>query len=335
MRPGILSICTLSLVLTLVLPLAAEAQSLGGIGEISPSFTLSATPQYPAPFSNATISFLSSSLDLTNATVSVSVNGKNIYKGAVQPVVVTLGKAGSITKVSATVSAGGVDYNQTLSIQPQDVVLVLEPISSAPPLYPGKPLVPLEGDTRIVAMTNMKSAGGKAIDPSALSYSWTVDDTQIANSSGIGKSTIIVASPLQYRARSVSVAITSRDGSQVGGASLSLSPQDPSIRIYENDPLLGIRFDHALPGSYTIKGAESTLYAAPFSIPTTGGTPLIQWFLDGSPVQTGYSITLRPTGSGQGNASLSLTASAGQYTTAASTLSLIFGAKPGTNFFGL
>ena len=142
-------------------------------------------------------------------------------------------------------------------------------------------------------MANFRTTGGTALDPSTLSYKWTVDDTQIANSSGIGKNVVIVASPLQYRARTVSVAIASRDGSLVGGDSLSLSPQEPSVRIYENDPLLGIRFDRALVNTFTITGAESTLYGAPFSVPTTYGAPFLQWFVNSIAAQTGSSITLR------------------------------------------
>lgn len=316
-------------------PILAGAQSLGDLGGIGSSFTLSVAPQYPAPYGKATLSFLSSSLDLINATVTVTANGKKIYKGSVQPVAVTLGRGGEVMNVTATISSGGVNYSQTLSIQPQEVALIAEPISSAPPLYPGKPLVPLEGSVRVVAVANLKNASGKSLEPATLAYSWTVDGVQIANSSGIGKEAIMVASPLQYRERTVSVVVMSANGSLVGGASLSLSPLEPSVQIYENDPLLGILYDHALSGGYTIAGAESTLYAAPFSLPTTSGAPLIRWFLNGNAAQTGSSITLRPTGSGEGSASLSLVASAGSYTTATTNLSLSFGAKPGSNFFGL
>lgn len=320
----------------LLLPLAVSAQSSGGLfGNTGETFTISATPQYPAPLSVATLSFLSNSLDLANATLTVSVNGKNIYQGAVQPVSVTLGKAGFITNVAATISAGGTNYKQTLSIQPQDVALIAEPISSSPPLYPGKSSVPLEGDVRVVAVANFRSASGQVLNPAALSYSWTVDDTKIADSSGIGKEAIMVASPLQYRARNVSVAAMNSDGTLVGGASLSLMPLDPSVRIYENDPLLGIRYDRALSDTYAINGSEATLYAAPFSFPTTSGAPLLQWFLNGSAAQTGNSITLRPTGSGQGGASLSLISSSGSFTTATANLSLSFGTSPSLNLFGL
>jgi len=326
----------LILAIAFLLPLTGSAQIFSdlGVGDLS-SFSVSATPQYPAPYGTVTLSFLSSSLDLANATLGVSVNGKSIYQGSVRPVAVTLGKAGSVTNVVATVSVSGAEYTQELSIQPQDIALVVEPIASVPPLYPGKSSVPPEGSVRVVAMANLKNANGVSLNPSVLSYSWTVSGARIANASGIGKTTILVASPLQYRARDISVAIMSTDGSQVGGAFISITAAEPSVRIYENDSLLGIRFDRALAGEYAIAGAESTLYAAPFSFPTTQGAPLLQWFLNGASAQTGNSITLRPTGDGQGSASLSVVASAGDYTTAMANLSLSFGDKPSTNFFGL
>jgi hypothetical protein len=235
-----------------------------------------------------------------------------------------------------TVSSGGADYSKTLTIQPQEVSLIAEPIASVPVLYPGKSLIPLEGDARIVAVANVRDAAGKIIDPANLSYSWTVDNTRIANSSGIGKQSILVASPTQYRNRTVSVIVQSQNGSLVGGDSLAMNPSAPTLRVYENDPLLGIRFDHALSDSYSITGSESSLFAAPFSFPTTNGLPALQWFLNGTPAQIGNSITLRPAGSGQGSASLSLTASGGTSSVASAALSLIFGSKPSTNLlFGL
>ena len=323
--------------LALLLPIIASAQALGGSlgGAENGSFSVSVNPQYPAPYSQATLSFLSNSLDLTSAAMTITTTGKKIYQGTVQPVAIQLGPAGSITTVGVTITSGGASYSQTVRVQPQDVVLIAEPISSAPPLYLGKPLIPLEGSVRIVAMANLKNVGGRSFDPNTYSYAWTVDGARIANSSGVGKKAIIVASPLHYRARDVSVAVVSPDGMLVGGASLSFGAEESFVRLYENDPLLGIRFEQALSNQYSIIGAEATLYAAPFSLSTTNGMPLLQWFLNGAVVQTGNVITLRPSGSGQGNASLSFVASASDYAKATTNLSISFGAKPDINFFGL
>lgn len=330
MRSRLLVITTLML-----LPFVASAQFIGSPTGSGTSFFISVNPQYPAPGSKATVSLLSDTLDLTNATETVSVDGKKIYQGSVQPLSITLGKAGDITNVAVTISSGGASYTQTVSLQPQDVALVAEPISSAPALYPGKPLIPLEGSVRVVAVTNFRGTNGVALPSDTLAYAWAVDGANIANASGIGKEALMVLSPPQYRQRSVSVRVQSQDGRLAGGASMSLSPVGPTVRIYENDPLLGIRFDRALSGNYAIGGAENTLYAAPFSLPTTRGAPILQWFLNGSAAQTGSAITLRPTGSGEGNASLSLVASAGNSTKATADLSISFGATASSNLFGL
>jgi hypothetical protein len=181
----------------------------------------------------------------------------------------------------------------------------------------------------------MRTARGTQVSPAALSYSWTVDGTQIANASGIGKNAIVVASPLIYRARNVSVAITTQDGTLAGGATLSLDPQQPTMRLYEADPLSGIRFDRALSGTYQLTGTEASLYAAPFSFPTSTGAPALTWFLNSSAAGTEPSITLRSTGSGKGTAHVSVSASAGSFTSAAAELNLTFGSSGSTNLFGL
>jgi len=319
------------------LPTVVSAQSLGSLGEVAVEmFTISVSPRYPTPLSNAVISITSSYLNITNSKISVSVNGKEIYNGSVRPVSIQLGGAGSVTNVSVTVTSAGTTYKKTLSVQPQDVAIVVEPVSSAPVLYPGKPLVPIGGSVRVVAVANMRNSAGKIVAPETLSYSWTVDDTQIINSSGIGKDAIIVASPLKYRSRSVSVDVTDQNGVVVGGESVSISAQEPSIRIYQNDSLLGILYDHALSGSYTIKEEEDSLFATPFSFPTTDNAPLLKWFLNGVEAGTKNSITLRPAGSGQGSASLSIVASSGNSTMATENISLSFGAKTGGfSLFGL
>jgi len=319
----------------LFVPGLVSAQSIGGLVDTSSAFTVSVNPQYPAPYSQASLSFLSSSIDLANATLSISLAGKNVYRGSVKPYALTLGKAGSTTNIAVTISSGGTDYDQTLSIQPQDVVLVAEPLSSVPVLYPGKALVPLEGSVRVVAMANLRSAGGSALDPATLSYSWSVDGVQIANSSGIGKSSILVASPLQYRSRTVVVTVTSSGGSVVGGSTISFTAKEPVMRTYESDPLLGVRFERALLGTYSITEAEKTLFAVPFSLATTQGAPLIEWFLNGEVSQTGPLITLRPAGAGKGKASLSVVASSGSYAKATKSISLSFGVKETSNLFGL
>lgn len=322
---------TAAAALVLAIPASAAAQAVGSTAP----FTVSVSPQYATPYGSATLTVLSTSINLANATLSVTVNGQKTYSGSVQPVAIALGAAGQISTVKVSVTSDGSTASNTLSVTPQDVSLVAEPIASAPALYPGKPQVPLEGTTRVVAVANLENARGGRIDPAALSYSWSVDGTQIASASGIGKDAVIVPSPLIYRERSVSVTVTSQDGTLAGGAALALDPVEPTMRVYEADPLAGIRFERALSGSYQLTGAETSLFAAPFSFPTGSGAPTLSWFLNGAAAGSDPSITLRSAGTGQGTAHVSLTGSAGSFTTASAGLDLSFGASQGSNLFGL
>lgn len=315
---------------------ALFAVPLSAFAQAAPDpFSLSVNPTYPAPYSQALITPVSSLLDLASETFAVSVNGTELYRGNAQPVAVALGAAGSVASVRATLTGGGASYTQTLSLVPEDVALVAEPAASAPPLYAGKPLVPLSGTTRVVAVADLRSRSGTQIPPGTLSYSWTVDGSVISSSSGIGKESIIVPTPLQYRESDVSVVVTSPDGTLVGGASVALASQAPTLRLYENDPLLGILFDRALAGSQTIAGTEESLYASAFSFPLENGGPALEWFLNGTPAAAGPLVTLRPTGQGAGSAALSLSASSGGSVISSASLSLSFSAGKSGNLFGL
>jgi hypothetical protein len=307
----------------------------GGSNVVQSSFTLSADPSLPAPYGTTVVSFTSTSMDLSNANLVLLQNGKKIYDGAVQPITITLGAPGTTAALKATITSAGVVDTETLAIRPEDVSLVLEPLSTAPPLYPGKPLPAIDGSVRAVAVADFVTTTGKHIDPAALSYEWTVDGTRYTDGSGIGKSAALIQAPLQYRSIDISVQVSSPDGLYAGGAATTIAVTPPTLRLYENDPLLGIRFDHALGGNYTISGAESSVYAAPFSFPLVTGPLSINWFLNNQSVQTGNAITLRPSGEGTGSAALSVTATNGANATAVSSLSLLFGTPASGSFFGL
>ena len=313
----------------------AQSLDLPSVGSGEDLFSVSVSPDYPSPYGQAIVSVLPTASSLSSATLRVRVNGTQVYEGNVRPVPVTLKGPGTPVEVTVTVSDNGSVHSKSLTLQPEDVSLIAEPIATAPPLYAGKALPPMGGSVRVVAVAAFKDSRGRAIDPSALSYAWSVDGARLASASGLGKTAIVVATPLQYRERTVSVSIKTVDGALVGGASLSLFSSSPTVRIYESDPLLGVRFDRALLGSYAIRGSETTLYAAPFSFPKGASSPVLRWFLNGLPAQTENLITLRPSGDGEGIASLSLTASASGSVGATTVLSLSFGSKPSTNFFGL
>ncbi len=318
--------------LALLLPAVASAQF--NISTSEP-LSLSLSPQYPQPGGVVLISPQSTQLDLANSTMTVSVNGKQTYSGDAGPVSVTLGGAGLTTTIRATISSVGQSASKTVTLDPQSVSLVVEPSASHPPLYPGRALVPQSGTVRLVAVADFRTTPATRIDPETLSYTWSVDGTTLVSASGIGKTSVVLPVPLTYRTQTASVVVQSRGGSLVGGDSTALSPHSGALRLYVNDPLQGILYDHTLAGTYAISGSEATIAAVPYSLSLAQGAPAIHWFLNGSAAQSGGAITLRPQGSGQGRASLSATASSGDSADdATAALLIIFGAAS-SNLFGL
>lgn len=321
----------------LIAPWAAYAQFTGvpTAESAADPFSLSVSPDYPTPYSVVTVTPVSGALSVTGATMVVSANGKETARGNAGPSAVALGAPGVPVTVSVRLADASGAYTKKVTLTPEDVALVLEPLSSAPPLYLGKALIPQNGSVRAVAVADFRTPSGKRLDPSTLSYRWMMDGDILLASSGVGKKTVVVNSPLPYHTTTVSVVVSSPDGTLASGASTDLSSFDPIVRIYRRDPLLGPEFDHAIGSSYTLGGSEITLYAAAFSFPTDSGAPSLIWALNGSNAQFGPFITLRPTGAGAGTASVSVSASSGGGVSASANLLVSFGAKGGGGLFGL
>jgi hypothetical protein len=316
--------------LLVLLPGVAFAQSFGS----SEALTFSLSPTSPRPGATVVITPQSSLFDTINSTMSATVNGKSFYSGPTKSISVTLGSIGQTTSVKISVTSLGRSYSKSVSFNPQDVSLIAEPDGTAPALYGGKPLVAEGGRIRLVAIVDFRTSPSAKLDPNTLSYTWSRGGATLVSSSGIGRTSVVVPSPLLYRSEVITVAVTSPGGSLSGGDSVTISPATPLLRLYVSDPLQGILFDHALSDSKTITSSETTLIAVPYSLSNLT-VPVITWFLNGSVVQDGPLITLRPQGGGQGAASLTTSAKgSGPGAPVTASLSLTFGSS-GTNLFGL
>jgi len=306
----------------------AHAQ-LGGTDPL----TVTINPDYPRPYQIITVTPQSSLIDLAASTVTISANGAVVQKGTGgESASVAVGGPGTVTNITVTVVNNGQTYTQSLSVRPADVALILEPNSTTHPFYEGAAMIGSEGRLRIVAVPDLRTSTGAQISPANLVYTWKNGDQILESSSGIGKSILTATAPIRYRDTVITVTVSSQDSSVVGQASVLISPQDPHIRIYENDPLLGPRYDTALPSSITLADSEATYRAVPYFFTSI---PSLTWNVNGTPSQTGADITVRPSGDGQGTAMLGVSGSSGSLGQTAQTgLSITFG-KNGSGFFGL
>lgn len=297
--------------------------------------TLTISPQYPGPYDTVTVTPQSTLIDLSKASLVLYVNGKQITTSSGGAAfTVPMQGSGTSMRIEVTASVGGKTYDSIVIIRPAAVALALEPISTTHPFYPGLPLLASEGRARIVAVPDLRTSTGIRLDPTKLSYLWRLGDQQLQAESGIGKSVLTLGGPVRYRDATVSVTVSSIDGSLVAQNAVVLSPVDPLVRLYHNDPLKGPSFNQALGSTYAMSGEEDSFVAVPyfFSIP-----PVLAWDVSGTMSGTEAAITLRTTGAGSGTATLSATATgANAFETAlAQTVVSFSNSDSSSSIFGL
>ncbi len=310
---------------------SVHAQSLGAA-----ALTITVDPAYPQPYSTITITPQSTLVDLSASVITISVNGKAIWKGSgTGGTAYQVGGSGETDTITVTAVSGGNTYEASITVHPSSVALVMEPLSSTHPFYEGGALIAPEGRMRFVALTDVRGSRG-AINPSQLVYTWKTGNQILQDASGIGRSTLIALAPLLYRDTDLSVTVSTQSGVGMGQASLAISPTEPSVVLYHDGPLLGPNFDSALGSDYTMSGTEDAFRAVPYFF---GSIPALAWSVNGVENGSDPVVTVRTTGTGAGTSALSVTAnSVGSDTLsgASSEVNIHYGARAeSTNIFGL
>lgn len=316
---------------------------LGGFGIMHAShaqltnaepLTLTINPSYPRPYSTVVVVPQSSVIDLSSSAVTVTVNGAVVSKGSgAEPAYVTMGGPGTATTVRVTAVNGEQTYAKTAVLRPADVALVVEPTSTTHPFYEGGSLIASEGGLRLVAIPDLRTSSGAVIPAASLVYTWRNGEQILQGASGIGKSVLTATSPVKYRDARITVTVTTQDRSVVAEATVLISPSDPILRVYRNDPLLGPLYGTALPESVTLAGAEETFRAVPYYF---SEKPAVTWTVNNTTGDTDEDITVRATGGGSGTALVNVSASSpNALQSAAAGFSVKFGEDTGFNFFGL
>lgn len=269
--------------------------------------SLVVSPEYPSSYQIVTVSPRSTLLDLSASTVNVSVNGVVVQKGTgTQSTAVTVGAPGTETKV--VVSVTGPDnrtYSAQTILRPADVALVIEPATTAHPFYLGLPLTAPEGRVRLIAISDMRTSASASINPSTLIYTWRLGGRILESSSGIGRSVLVATAPVRHRAADITLTVTSGDSRYVAQAKTTIDPVDPLVRLYPYDPLLGPDYDHAITGTYDLKGTEETFRAVPYFFKEAPG---LSWKVGGVAQTALRDITVRSSGNGAGSSSLEVSA---------------------------
>ena len=150
--------------------------------------------------------------------------------------------------------------------------------SYTPPFYRGRALPAIGTSIRLVAFAHPPTIGGITQSVSDLIYTWKQDDRVVGNVSGRGRSSVTLPSPMLYGTTNIEVDVESSDHILVGSAAISIHATEPVVLLYEDSPLIGIAFNHALGNTNIIPETETTFAAIPFfASATSANDPRLQY----------------------------------------------------------
>jgi hypothetical protein len=138
----------------------------------------------------------------------------------------------------------------------QSVDILWQGDSYTPPFYEGRALWSTQSKITFVAMP--QSLGSA----SALNYKWTKNGTVLGNISGVGKNSLSFVDSILSKPQVVKVEVVSADGTVLAGSSVYVTNINPSLAIYENNPLYGFVFNREISGTYKLLSNKEVTFTA-------------------------------------------------------------------------
>ena len=251
-------------IIPVFLPITTSAQIIKSSDFIN-ELEVSVSPDYPRPNEKAYITLYMYTRDLNSADITWYQDGKIVLEGKGETSYsFKTASAGTKTNIKVDVKfLNGVLFTKSLSINPASVDLVWEANSYTPPFYKGKALHPRQGNLKVVAMPEFV-VNDKTIPPEKLIYNWSNETKGYQNQSGYGKNSLIVEGSILGQSNTVKVLVTDPVTNLTAQNSIKITPTDPQIVFYKNDPYYGYIFDSALINSFNLTSEEVQILAVPY-----------------------------------------------------------------------
>lgn len=188
----------------------------------------------------------------------------------------------------------------------QSVDLLFQGKSYTAPFYKGATLWPKQGAITLLAIP--QGLG----NPTALNYKWIRNGTVLggeSGASGVGKNSLTFSDPLFSKPVNIQVEIVNGSGDILAENSLNITPTNPFVIIYENNPLYGFMFHQEVGSTYKLEDAEITFGAFPlfFDTPNQASPSLVyKWSTNAGETQDGSRVTYRTPEQGSGSSSVSI-----------------------------
>jgi hypothetical protein len=256
--------------------------------------TLEVAPRYPLPGEVVTVSLADFAIASQVNQITWSVDGEPLPDAENErSITLEAGEIGGNANVEALLMlANGQPRIATTNISPSRVLLTVEPETSAPSWYQGRPLPSVGSTVRVVAIPQTSAD----LPPSAYSYTWRINDS-IANQGSIaGRFSETFTVPFG-QGSTISVDVTDQAGTVVARRSVFVPSVQPQVNFYTTNPLRG-QSALALTERTPLIGEELTVRAESFhfgSLPTAD--MFYEWEVNGravdNPSRDPQTITLQ------------------------------------------
>lgn len=267
------------------------------------------SPLFPSPGESIDISIVSRVINTNDKQITWEQDGRVIASGIGEnDTTITVGDSGETTTVTFKMVMDGEVFELSKDIEVVDVQLVWESISSyTPPFYKGKALHPGWGPVQVTALPDVHREDGSRYNESQLLYTWKYNGLVHGSDSGRGKQSFTV-NAVPRRGNTVTVEIKTPEGNRVASESMTFPISQPEVLIYENDPLLGTKFQQEISGDLNLDDEQIRLTAMPFfflSDSDTASQLEYNWTMNGravSPSERDNILTLRRQENARGEA---------------------------------
>lgn len=284
-----------------------------GFGEV---VLFDVSPENPRPGQIVTIDIESFSIDLDRAdSITWVLNGTVLKRGAgIKKIQFEAGQLGSKSVVDVVVRGTSMGtITESVIIRPTEIDLLWEAETYTSPFYKGKALPSSDAEIIVVAIPQFVTSSGNKIDSNDLIFTWKMDGKVLGSLSGRGKDSIKIKGPKIFNSMLIQVDVSSLSSTLQGKGFEVISSVQPKIVFYENDIILGMKYENAIRNNFALSNEEITITAHPYFFsgnrrvsPDFG----YNWSVDGSEVSSSpddeSSIILRQVGEGEGSATVAL-----------------------------
>lgn len=342
-RAFIRALALLAALVAMALPPGAYAQSSVDL-ILGTDLAIELSPAHPEPGERVYATARSTLIDLSSLTLSWSKNGEKMESGVgLTEFDIAAGNLGSETRLTLQASEGGIPFATAEAvIRPTALELLWEADSYVSPFYRGRALPSAGTNLRLQAIPRFIRTDGSAIATKDLIFTWKRNGYVIQSASGRGKSSARLESPSLYGTDMITVEVKTQGGELASEAGARVESQSPHVALYQNHPVFGTMYYHALSGRAVVSETEATFSAVPFFAPATSPDDrslTYQWKINGVDIlnnETNPSmITINAEKSpGEAAIELFLTHSTDLYLNATAAWDLLFSAKDTNAAFG-